>query len=389
MRACKLGTFALQALAVGYELSGFALWSPAGCRLLAVLRPSAPQHAPRSPHASMPNGCGAAAEPHLAAHTGTAFLRWDQTCLRLLAADAGVADKLREFSFARPDSACHYLAAAGRRPGHEEVHVMHGADRLLLVTEALPGANAAAQCGPHVNLSIYFMSQLHLPHSCRRTYKALCNLFAGYADAIRMKPDLHIAWCTHQGRCRAGVDHLQTMGEDTDDLVVTHVLAPHAFLAACWPLRAVCTSDDAQDIAVAGSRGLALYDCRQRRWRLFRAAGQERRFCALHLGWLPDVVVCVQRALTGAASALTAAASGAGGPARLAQSGAGEAAAAGKGMACVAYSRFSLDEAHTLARLPLQTVCLLLYLLALTNAANSKGWLCAQDACARAFCMPQ
>lgn len=154
--------------------------------------------------------------------------------------------------------------------------------------------------------------------------------------------------------CRAGLEHTQTLGDDADNLAVEHVLAPHAFLSACWPMRAVCASDDGQDIAVAGARGLALYDCRLRRWRLFRAAGQERRFCALHLGWLPNAVVCAQRALAGS-SALTAAANSS---VRRVQSAAGEAAAAASkgGASVVVYSRFSLDEAAALARLPLQTV---------------------------------
>lgn len=70
-----------------------------------------------------------------------------------------------------------------------------------------------------------------------------------------------------------------------------HVLAPHSYLANSWPLRHICVSSGALDIAAAGTQGFALYDRRARKWRLFGDVGQERLFRVLQLGWLGDVVV--------------------------------------------------------------------------------------------------
>lgn len=49
------------------------------------------------------------------------------------------------------------------------------------------------------------------------------------------------------------------------------------------------------DIAVAGRHGMALYNRRSQRWRVFGDVGQERDLQVLHLVWLPKVIAAVAR----------------------------------------------------------------------------------------------
>lgn len=57
---------------------------------------------------------------------------------------------------------------------------------------------------------------------------------------------------------------------------VQHLRPPAAYLAANWPLRHAALSADGADVAVAGTRGLALYSRRSAHWRLFGNVSQER-----------------------------------------------------------------------------------------------------------------
>lgn len=57
---------------------------------------------------------------------------------------------------------------------------------------------------------------------------------------------------------------------------VQHLRPPAAYLADNWPLRHAALSADGTDVAVAGARGLALYNRRSARWRLFGDVSQER-----------------------------------------------------------------------------------------------------------------
>ena len=137
-------------------------------------------------------------------------------------------------------------------------------------------------------------------------------------------------------------DHTSSL-EDSNDLEVAHVLAPHAFLANSWPLRSVAVSSDALDVAVAGKQGLALYDRRARKWRLFGDVGQERAFRVLHLGWLQNVVVATIVANPGASAQ---------------QSGEdGASVAANEAYSLVLYSRYALEQQSILARRSLPEVC--------------------------------
>lgn len=56
-------------------------------------------------------------------------------------------------------------------------------------------------------------------------------------------------------------------------------------MAANFPLRHVSLSADGDDVAVAGNRGVALYNRRSSRWRLFGDVSQEREI-AVQVGGL-------------------------------------------------------------------------------------------------------
>lgn len=73
-----------------------------------------------------------------------------------------------------------------------------------------------------------------------------------------------------------GLDTSDTAVGSNTDLHVHHVLLPAMYLAANWPLRHVAVSPCGNDIAAAGNRGLAIYNRKQERWRLFGEVTQVR-----------------------------------------------------------------------------------------------------------------
>lgn len=55
-------------------------------------------------------------------------------------------------------------------------------------------------------------------------------------------------------------------GSSTADLTMTHVQLPHLYITSNWPLQHVALSESGADIAVAGRRGLALYNRPTEKW---------------------------------------------------------------------------------------------------------------------------
>ena len=64
----------------------------------------------------------------------------------------------------------------------------------------------------------------------------------------------------------------------TSDLTVHHLRVPQQYISANFPIAHAAMSPDGVDIAVAGSKGLALYSRRSLKWRLFGDVSQERAF---------------------------------------------------------------------------------------------------------------
>jgi hypothetical protein len=72
----------------------------------------------------------------------------------------------------------------------------------------------------------------------------------------------------------AGHDPSDSAAGSGSDLHVHHVPLPAAYLAANWPLQHVAVSGCGADIAAAGRQGLALFNRRQEKWRLFGDVSQ-------------------------------------------------------------------------------------------------------------------
>ncbi|GLD94650.1 hypothetical protein PINS_up003274 [Pythium insidiosum] len=68
---------------------------------------------------------------------------------------------------------------------------------------------------------------------------------------------------------------------------------PAAYAAACAPLRLVALSPTAQHVAVAGQRGLCVFNQRTGKWRLFGNVNDEQDLVVWALAWLGDDVVLV------------------------------------------------------------------------------------------------
>lgn len=82
-------------------------------------------------------------------------------------------------------------------------------------------------------------------------------------------------------------------------MTVRHVLLPQAYAAPNWPLRHVAISEDGQDVAAAGSRGLILHNFRTGKWRFFGDISQEREFTATALVWIDGIVAVCTRSARG------------------------------------------------------------------------------------------
>jgi hypothetical protein len=335
-------------VAAGYGYRGLAVWTPTGCRVMCTLRQAAQGMAVHSSHSGgagggsnsvgvpggldddggssmrlesndtsdfeggigSPSGLNPLLHPGSALGTatttsvskstssaaatgilegGVAALAWSQHGYSLMVVEApsppligssspvaGLAEQIQsqqqqqqqllEISFARAVHSGHRVAEArplgpaggaaneqpqqqsggasatiaptgGQQQIPEEAFVLQAADRLLLVLETMPSSVAAVH--------------------------------AGLLDASEAEAVLH--W--------------------QPDLTLQHVRLPQQYLDSAFPILHVAVSPGSRDIAVAGTRGLAVLNCKTRKWRLFGDAMQERKVKAHALTWLPRGVV--------------------------------------------------------------------------------------------------
>ena len=152
------------------------------------------------------------------------------------------------------------------------------------------------------------------------------------------------------------------------DLMLQHVRLPQQYLDSAFPILHVSVSPGRRDVVVAGSRGLAVLNCKTRRWRLFGDAMQERRVKAHALTWLPRDVIAVAAAVddTIATSVSSGGARGGGALSSWASSsfsasssssgggGGGGGGSASAVPAVLLFPRDHLDFSSLLARYPLQ-----------------------------------
>jgi hypothetical protein len=356
-----------RALAVGYARQGLAVWTVSGCRLMCTVR----QHdAARTPRATQSGGGHAAApaEPPSPAagggggqllDGGTQALAWGPLGYSLLVATTappppprrsasgsggdgdglghggsahgggGGGSALVEVAMAKALGANHRLAQAapggrGHRHGHGhggaggagdepegELHVLKGADRLLLIADAAPAAAA-------------------------RPLWAREDDFGGPGGP--------------GGSGAPGGGGGGGAGDGGNDLAVLHVPLPAGYVAANWPLVHAAVSPGGGDVAVSGRRGLAVYSRRGERWRLFGDVSQERRVAALSVGWLGGDVAVVSA--PGADPAAAAAEPPSSGPAADASAG----GAGGGGCQVLVFSKRHLDFGSLVASYDLKRV---------------------------------
>ena len=71
---------------------------------------------------------------------------------------------------------------------------------------------------------------------------------------------------------------LEPSNATTSDLALHHLRVPQQYISANYPIAHAAMSPDGVDIAIAGTKGLALYSRRSLKWRLFGDVSQERAF---------------------------------------------------------------------------------------------------------------
>ena len=130
---------------MGYAELGFVVWTPSGCRLMSSLRPQS------SGSKRSDSDLTTVGEHYHSSRGGVTALAWGQRGLRLLVSERQNPAQLVELAFVKPASVCSHLQAAGVYWAAgvccEEVHVLHGDDRLLLITEAVDMENdTGAHC---------------------------------------------------------------------------------------------------------------------------------------------------------------------------------------------------------------------------------------------------
>lgn len=83
--------------------------------------------------------------------------------------------------------------------------------------------------------------------------------------------------------------HGQTLG----DVSWSHLQIPHEYLTDNWPVRFVSLSRSGEYIAIAGRRGIAVYNTLGKRWQLFGNRNQEQAISTRGLAWFEDIVIVV------------------------------------------------------------------------------------------------
>lgn len=100
----------------------------------------------------------------------------------------------------------------------------------------------------------------------------------------------------------SGVSHLRQLicgedrvlllqSEDEDELKIQHLIVPQSYISQNWPVLHVAASKDGTHLAIAGRRGLIIYDLRSKKWRVFGDVMQEQRISCRGLLWLGKIVV--------------------------------------------------------------------------------------------------
>jgi hypothetical protein len=98
------------------------------------------------------------------------------------------------------------------------------------------------------------------------------------------------------GRARADSSAIELGDAVPSEIAWRHLPIPQSYLASSWPIEHAAVSRDGSQLAIAGKRGLALYNTATTRWKLFGDEREERRVVCRGLCWFGrDVVIAVVR----------------------------------------------------------------------------------------------
>ncbi|MQL96937.1 hypothetical protein Taro_029627, partial [Colocasia esculenta] len=84
---------------------------------------------------------------------------------------------------------------------------------------------------------------------------------------------------------------LVVQSDESNDLKIIHLNLPVSYVSQNWPILHVVASKDGMYLAIAGLRGLILYDLRYKKWRVFGDVTQEQQIECKGLLWLGKIVV--------------------------------------------------------------------------------------------------
>ncbi|PRP78824.1 hypothetical protein PROFUN_00997 [Planoprotostelium fungivorum] len=84
---------------------------------------------------------------------------------------------------------------------------------------------------------------------------------------------------------------LSYKGKELDDIKWRHLQIPNMYLLDNWPIRKVEMNREGTQIAVAGQRGVTLYNDLNKRWKIFGDRDQERSIECACLSWYKDIVI--------------------------------------------------------------------------------------------------
>lgn len=231
------------AFAVGFRHRGLVVWTPSGCRLMCSLPQTPlksnssipPLSEAESPLAKLSTStCQDGGEiPTL--EWGVSVLCWTFNGFRLWVGQTARAREIWEVKFVRSFSGRHRISQPTEEVSYDirelrEVYLLYGDDRILLISEL--ASDESVMSDPEV--------------------------FSGIS---------------------------------TSQLVVRHVLVPQDYITQNWPIRFASISSDGAEIAIAGTHGLAIYNRRSEKWKLFGDVSQEQSLSVKLLTWMEQVVV--------------------------------------------------------------------------------------------------
>lgn len=79
--------------------------------------------------------------------------------------------------------------------------------------------------------------------------------------------------------------------DESPQVSTRHVKVPQQYLDNAYPVKKASISFSGNDVAIAGSKGIAVYQSLINKWRLFGDVSQEKKIKVHHLKWLSDDVI--------------------------------------------------------------------------------------------------